>query len=161
MKSESPSPAAHLVRYGVASARGAFRAFLRHAWMQTDIAQENSAVFDEALAGSETLLPLGAHPWASVLARALQRVARLFADESMAQRFAVSGAGAELAPAISAFAALCADMDIELETSGFEVRLGESEASARDRLAPFLPEKPVVAHLGAARVWLPELLVVT
>jgi hypothetical protein len=125
--------------------------------MQMEAAQQKSAVFDEAIAAPDTLLPLGAHPWASVLARALQRVSRLFADESLAQRCAGSAAGAELAPAMAAFAPLCADMDTELETSGFEVRLGESEASARERLAPFLPEKPVVAQLGAARVWLPEL----
>jgi hypothetical protein len=157
MKSEKTSPATHLVRYGVVTASGAFRAYLRHAWMQTGYAQDGAAVFDAALAKPETLLPLGTHPWSGVLARSLRRVARLFADESLARRFASSTPGAAIAPALNAFAPLCQAMDVELENAGFEVQLGDSDVSVREQLCPHLPDRPVVPHLGAARVWLPEL----
>lgn len=159
MKPDSPSPAAHLVRFGVATSRGAFRAFLRHAWLQTTISQDparGSEVFDEVIAKSGTQFPVGVQPWAGVLARALQRVARLFADEGLAIRFATSAAGAGIAPILNAIAPLCADMDSELETSGFEVQLGESEMSVRTRLAAHLPDSPFAPSLGAARVWWPD-----
>ncbi len=48
-------------------------------------------------------------------------------------------------------------MDTELETSGFEVQLGESESSVRNRLGPYLPETPAVPQIGVARLWLPDL----
>ena len=159
MKPDSPSPAAHLVRYGVATSRGAFRAFLRHAWMQTAISQDSaraSDVFDEVISKSGTQFPVGVQPWAGVLARGLQRVARLFADEGLAIRFATSSVGAGIAPVLSAIAPLCAEMDSELETLGFEVQLGESETSVRTRLAAHLPEKPLAPNLGTARVWWPD-----
>lgn len=159
MKPDSPSPAAHLVRFGVATSRGAFRAFLRHAWMQTNISQDSaraSDVFDEVISKSGTQFPVGVQPWAGVLARGLQRVARLFADESLAIRFATSSVGVGVAPILNAVAPLCAEMDSELETSGFEVQLGESETSVRARLAAHLPEKPLAPNLGAARVWWPD-----
>ena len=130
--------------------------------MQMDVSQDSaraedaSAVFDEVLSRSTTQFPVGVQPWAGVLARGLQRVARLFADESLAIRFATSSTGAGIAPVLNAIAPLCADMDSELETSGFEVQLGESETSVRTRLSAHLPETPLAPLLGAARVWWPD-----
>ena len=162
MKPDSPSPAAHLVRFGVATSRGCFRAFLRHLWMQNDVLSDPAraagaqAVCDAAMAKPGTQFPLGVQPWANALARALRRVARLFADEGVAIRFANSNAGTDIARVLNAFGPICADMDTELETSGFEVQLGESESSVRNRLGPYLPESPTVPHIGAARLWLPD-----
>ena len=162
MKPDSRSPAAHLVRFGVATSRSGFRAFLRHAWMQTSVIQNGthaesaSDIFDAAISMPDVQFPLGKQPWTGVLARALRRVARLFADESLAVRFSASSSGATIAPVLNAFAPMCAEMDMQLEISGFEIQLGESEAAVREQLCPHLPEYPVVPHLGAARVWLPE-----
>ena len=163
MKQESPSPAAHLVRFGVAASRGAYRTFLRHVWMETDLAQDleraESATreFEKALERPDTQFPLGTQPWTGVLARALRRVARLFADEGLANRFGSTKSGAPISPVLNAFAPLCADMDSELEASGFEILLGESESALRSRLAAYLPTGPVLPDLGAPRVWLPDL----
>lgn len=163
MKQDNPSPAAHLVRFGVATSRGAYRTFLRHVWMETDLAQDPARaesatlVFEKALERPETQFPLGTQPWTGVLARALRRVARLFADEGLATRFGGTKSGAPIAPVLNAFGPLCADMDSELEASGFEIQLGESESALRSRLAAHLPSAPVLPDLGAPRMWLPDL----
>ena len=130
--------------------------------MQTSVIQNGiraesaSEIFDAAILMPDVQFPLGKQPWTGVLARALRRVARLFADESLAVRFSASSSGAAIAPVLNAFAPMCAEMDMQLEVSGFEIQLGESEVAVREQLCPHLPEYPVVPHLGAARVWLPE-----
>lgn len=159
MKQDNPSPAAHLVRFGVATSRGAYRTFLRHVWMETGLAQDPARaetatlVFEKALERPETQFPLGTQPWTGVLVRALRRVARLFADEGLATRFAGTKSGGPIAPVLSVFGPLCADMDSELESSGFEIQFGESESALRSWLAAHL----VLPDLGAPRVWLTDL----
>lgn len=163
MNQDSPSPAAHLVRFGVATSRNAYRMFLHHAWMETDIAKDSAhtteatRVFEKALERQDTQFPLGTQPWTGVLARALRRVAKLFADEGLAIRFSETTAGAPIAPVLNAFAPLCAEMDSELEASGFEIHLAEPESALRRQLAALLPLVPVVPEFGAPSQWLPDL----
>ncbi|MEK0449168.1 MAG: hypothetical protein RL088_1436 [Verrucomicrobiota bacterium] len=163
MKPDNPSPAAHLVRYGIAVARGGFRVFLRHAWMQAGVFKDPlrapgvAAAFDAALQTPDTHFALAVQPWTGALARALRRVARLFADEGLTHRFAEARAGAPLAPILNAFAALCAEMDTELETSGFEIRINESDLAILESLYPYLPQFAVDSGIGPARSWLPAL----
>jgi hypothetical protein len=163
MKPDNPSPAAHLVRYGVAIARGGFRVFLRHAWTHAGVPSDSdegskaASAFGREIEQPHTLLSVGLEPFAVVLANALRRVARIFADEGLARCIAGSNASAPVAAVLNDFAPLCAAMDVELEVSGFAVRIDESDAAILEGLLPYLPHSSASAGVGAVKVWLPAL----
>ena len=156
MKSDNPSPAAHLVRFGVAIARGGLRLFLRDTWAKMRVPETQAfAAFETAVRQPSTYFELGLQPWTNVLANALRRVARLFADRALVDCISGVKAGGPLVAVLNGFAPLCAEMDAELEASGFAVRMNESDDAILESLHPYLPRLSGGAVVEAASVWLP------